>query len=142
LAKGESSDERESGKTILVFNKVDIAKSIPENRLCVSAKTGKNMDKLRAIIIERASALVSGSRTHEFNHQEGEVLITNERHRACLLKTCKYLSNAKSLAQEGRGNELISFEIREAINALGEIIGKTTNEDILNNIFAKFCIGK
>jgi tRNA modification GTPase len=58
------------------------------------------------------------------------------------LKSCEYLVNARKLVQEEAGNELISFEIREALSALGEIIGRTTNVDILNNIFSRFCIGK
>jgi tRNA modification GTPase len=71
-----------------------------------------------------------------------EILITNERHRDCLLKSCEYLVNCKNLILSNAGNELISFEIREAMRQLEEIIGKTTNVDILNNIFSKFCIGK
>ena len=59
-----------------------------------------------------------------------------------MLKSCEYLVNAKKLVETGEGNELISIEIREALSALEEIIGKTTNVDILNNIFSKFCIGK
>jgi tRNA modification GTPase len=65
-----------------------------------------------------------------------------QRHRACLLKSCEYLVNAKNQIISGRGNELISFEIRAALDSLTEITGKTTNVDILNNIFSKFCIGK
>ena len=59
-----------------------------------------------------------------------------------MLKSCQYLVNAKEQIEKGGGNELISFEIREAMEALSEIIGKTSNVDILHNIFAKFCIGK
>ncbi len=59
-----------------------------------------------------------------------------------MLKSCEYLVNAKDQIEKGGGNELISFEIRAAMESLAEIIGKTSNVDILNNIFAKFCIGK
>jgi tRNA modification GTPase len=58
------------------------------------------------------------------------------------LKSCEYLVNAKRLVEKDEGNELISIEIREALGSLEEIIGKTSNVDILNNIFSKFCIGK
>lgn len=129
---------RQNNKAINVFNKLDIARhrrEVLENEICVSAKTGENMDKLRDAITARAATLVK-------EEEPGELLITGERHKACLLNTCEYLSKARNLILEGNGNELISLEIRDALGALGEIIGKTTNDDILNNIFAKFCIGK
>ena len=58
------------------------------------------------------------------------------------MKSCEYLVNAREQIQQGGGNELISFEIRAAMDSVSEIIGKTANVDILNNIFSKFCIGK
>ena len=56
--------------------------------------------------------------------------------------SCQHLVNAKEQIEIGGGNELISFDIREAMRSLTEIIGTTSNVDILNNIFSKFCIGK
>jgi tRNA modification GTPase len=122
-------------RSITVYNKMDIANNIPENELCVSALTGQNMEELQNRIIKEANSLI---------HKEdiSELYVTNERHRDCLLKSCEYLVNSKKLVEEGAGNELISFEIREALHSLEEIIGKTSNVDILNNIFSKFCIGK
>jgi tRNA modification GTPase len=124
-----------SNKVINVYNKTDLVRKSEVNGLCVSAKTGVNMDKLEQVIIDKARALINPG-------EVSEIFITNQRHRNCLLKSCEYLVNAKKLAEESAGNELISFEIREAMLALEEIIGKTTNVDILNNIFSKFCIGK
>ena len=124
-----------NGKGIKIFNKLDIAKFEPKREICISAKTGKNMDILSSLVVEKAKSLI-------YNETNSEVYITNERHYACLLKSCEYLVNARQLIIDDKGNELISFELREAMGALNEIIGKTTNSDILNNIFAKFCIGK
>jgi tRNA modification GTPase len=123
-------------KIVKAFNKADISNR--KNGLggfCVSALTGLNMNKLQNEIIERSRLLIKES-------EISEMIITNIRHRNCLLKSCQYLVNAKNLIKGGGGNELISFEIRTGIEALTEIIGKTTNVDILNNIFVKFCIGK
>jgi tRNA modification GTPase len=125
----------QNGKAINVFNKLDIASSAPSNELCVSAKTGENMDKLQALVVEKASELVG-------MQESGEVIVTSERHKTCLSRACEFLANARALIIGEKGNELISLEVRDAMEALGEIIGKTTNDDILNNIFARFCIGK
>jgi tRNA modification GTPase len=122
-------------KVLNVYNKADLVKRAVANGLCVSAKTGENMNVLELKIIAKAKTLINPG-------EVSELFITNQRHRDCLLKSCEYLVNAKRLVEEGAGNELISFEIREAMAALEEIIGKTTNVDILNNIFSKFCIGK
>lgn len=124
-----------SQKVIKVHNKVDISLKGKHEGLCVSAKTGKGMDVLEGEIIKRAKSL-----TH--SAESSELIITNERHRDCLLKSCEYLVNAREQIKRGGGNELISFEIRAAMDAISEIIGKTANVDILNNIFTKFCIGK
>ncbi len=129
------SEENRNTKTLHVYNKSDLVKIYPDRELVVSAITGHNIDKLESLIIEKARDIAKGDLI-------GEVFITNERHKDLLLKSCEYLVKAKNLVSDKRGNELISIEIREAMNILNEIIGKTTNVDILNNIFSKFCIGK
>lgn len=129
------SENGNINKIINVYNKTDLVKKVLKGELCVSAKTGKNMDALEDKIIESAKTLINPG-------EVSEVFITNQRHRDCLLKSCEYLVNAKRLTEDNAGNELISFEIREAMSALEEIIGTTSSVDILNNIFSKFCIGK
>ena len=135
LGSDVNSERKDIDKTLVVYNKMDIAKRLPKSGLCVSAKNGDNMKKLESEIITRARDLIK-------DESGSELYITSQRHRDCLLKSCEYLVNAGKLVTESAGNELISIEIREAMNWLAEIIGKTTNVDILNNIFAKFCIGK
>jgi tRNA modification GTPase len=128
-------DDIATDKTITVYNKLDVAKPPTSGELSISALTGENMDELQRKIVDKARSLIQ-------RDEASDLCVTSERHRACLLKSCEYLVNARKLVQEGAGNELISFEIREALSALGEIIGRTTNVDILNNIFSRFCIGK
>jgi tRNA modification GTPase len=122
-------------KIIKVYNKLDLSRNIKEDGICISAKTGEKMDLLLETIVEKAKSLIHSG-------ESSEIIITNERHRDLLLKSCGYLVNAGEQIKQGGGNELISFEIRAAMDAISEIIGKTVNVDILNNIFAKFCIGK
>lgn len=134
LTNRDIKDTVNSKADLIVYNKADAA-DYKESELAVSALTGFNMKELEIKLIEKAKKLVaSGEKT--------EAIITSERHKIQLLKSCEYLVNAKKLVEKGDGNELISIEIREALSALEEIIGKTTNVDILNNIFTKFCIGK
>ncbi len=135
---GDNESVSEAGlndKTIKVYNKVDLGSKSSINGLCVSAKTGKKMDTLEQEIIAKARYLIN-------KNNSSDVVITNERHRDCLLKSCEYLVNAQYQIKQGGGNELISFEIKAAMLSISEIIGRTANVDILNNIFTKFCIGK
>ena len=122
-------------KIILAFNKSDLSDIQSNGHLSISAKTGNNMEMLQNSIVKMANKLIKIDNS-------SAIIITNERHRNCMLKSCEYLVNAKKQINIGGGNELISFEIREAMQALSEIMGKTTNVDILNNIFMEFCIGK
>lgn len=129
------SESDNSSKTIKVINKIDLIPERLNTALAVSAKSGENMDVLEREIIAKARDLIG-------KNNQSDVIITNERHRDCLLKSCEYLVNARNQIQQGGGNELISFEIRAAMDSISEIIGKTANVDILNNIFTRFCIGK
>jgi tRNA modification GTPase len=133
--EGEYAYGIDEAKIIRVHNKADLVTGYSNTGLNVSAKTGLNMEQLIAEIVQKANKLTRG--------EEGtELIITNERHRDALLKSCQYLVNAKQQISSGGGNELISFDVRAAMDSLGEIVGKTSNVDILNNIFSKFCIGK
>jgi tRNA modification GTPase len=123
-------------KVIKVYNKCDIGISKNVNgAIRISAVTGENMSELHKAITRKAKNIIG-------TDNQSEIIITNQRHRDCLLKSCEYLVNAENQIKQGGGNELISFEIRAAMDAVTEILGKTANVDILNNIFSKFCIGK
>ena len=124
-----------SDKIIKIYNKSDAAKEVNIGDLNISALNGTNMGDLQTIIVQKAKHLIKAN-------ENSDLILTNLRHRDCLLKSCEYLVNAKNQIISGGGNELISFEIRVAMDALTEITGKTTNVDILNNIFSRFCIGK
>jgi|WetSurMetagenome_2_1015567.scaffolds.fasta_scaffold07246_4 tRNA modification GTPase len=70
------------------------------------------------------------------------VTITNERHYSALLKAKEGLSASLESSRLKKSGEFIALDLRRAIDAIGEIIGLVTTEDILNSIFSKFCIGK
>ena len=71
-----------------------------------------------------------------------EVIITSVRHRDALERAEEALDGALNALREGLSPELTAVEVREALDAIGLITGETTDEEILDRIFSKFCIGK
>ena len=70
------------------------------------------------------------------------IIITTVRHKEALEQAAKSLQAAKESIQSGLSGDFIAVDLRDALNYLGEIIGLTTPDDILNNIFSHFCVGK
>lgn len=127
---GEYEEIAKNPKTIKVFNKADI-KNHGNAVLSVSAKTGENVEKLKEVIYEKIKL---------GNISSSDVMITNARHIDCLNRALKSLDRANEVIDETL--DCISLEIREGWQALGEITGATANEEVVNRIFEKFCVGK
>jgi tRNA modification GTPase len=72
----------------------------------------------------------------------GSVMLTNLRHYEAVRNALESLTMAEDAIQAALSTELISADLRAALNFIGEITGKVSTDDILNNIFQKFCIGK
>ena len=89
---------------------------------------------LRAALIKLASSTAQ--------HAEHDVVVTNRRHLDALLRAAEGLDRAHDSLVNGGTNDLIALDLHEAVNTLAEITGEMTSEDILNEIFARFCIGK
>jgi tRNA modification GTPase len=70
------------------------------------------------------------------------LIVANVRHKNSLVKTSSYVVNALNGLDKSIPSEFIAFELRSALDSLGEIIGQTTPEEVLNLIFEQFCIGK
>ncbi len=122
-------------KIIKVVNKIDLKK--PENirvDVYISAKTGKGIDELLKLLKEKTF----GSQTYT----EKSAVVSNLRHFNALKKAKESLLMALGSVNKKMSGEFIAVDLRNAENQLGEIIGKVTTDDILNNIFSNFCIGK
>jgi len=129
----------------MVINKIDlnpdaIGKVYCDPKICfqnfyLSAKTGDGRQDLYKALIDQVSESAS-------DLGESSNIVTNERHRACLLRAQEALKNASGAINDKLPPEIVSAEIRLALSALEEIVGKTYTEDILGMIFSKFCIGK
>ncbi len=99
-----------------------------------SAKTGKGIDQLKRCL----KTLALGKR-----HEAGEsVLVSRLRHKVLLQQAARALHNALAAIDDTHSAECVALELRVALQALGEIVGVVTNEDILDQIFKEFCIGK
>jgi tRNA modification GTPase len=100
--------------------------------LNISSTTGEGIEELKEEIVARVCG----------ENQRGDLLISSERHYLSLKEAYSFLENAQSAIKEKHPAEYISFEIRQSLLALQEIVGVTNTEDILGRIFSKFCIGK
>jgi len=99
----------------------------------LSAKNKTNMEELKQRILEAVS----------LNQvSEDQTLVTNLRHYESLQETRKALDDVLAGIAAGITNDLLALDIRQALHHLGEITGEITTEDLLENIFSKFCIGK
>jgi tRNA modification GTPase len=104
-----------------------------EHVLFISAKTGSGIDKLKAKLGELAGY---------DKVQDESIIITNIRHYEALSKVSESLERVLSGLENKVPEDLIAIDVRQAIHYLGEISGEITTDEILGNIFKKFCIGK
>ena len=74
--------------------------------------------------------------------EENNVVITNQRHFEALRKSMDAVHKVKEAISFQISTELLAYELRNALEHLGEISGEVTNDEVLGNIFSKFCIGK
>ncbi len=128
-------------KVIGIVNKVDLAGKV-ETRpledaldgavvLPVSAVNGLGIDRLEELIAEKAGMT-----------DKEESFLANVRHEEALRSAAVHLEAALASLAGGMGSDLVSIDIRSAWTALGEVTGETVGEDLLDQIFSRFCIGK
>ena len=123
---------------ILIINKTDLeSKEInisDENTVRISTKTGDGLEQLENKIEELFNTKNLDT--------ENEIIITNIRHKDLISKTIKGLNSAIEAIETGIPIDMISINIKDAIKSLGEMLGESVSEDVLNKIFEKFCVGK
>jgi tRNA modification GTPase len=104
-----------------------------ENSIFISAKNKEGIDVLQ-------NELLSFVNTGALRNNE--TIVTNTRHYDSLLKALEEIQKVKWGLDGGLSSDLIALDIREALHYFGEITGEVTNDELLGNIFANFCIGK
>ena len=105
-----------------------------ESHMCVSAHTGTGLDVLR----ERLDAVVFGSA----RAAGADALALNARHLRSIADARTAIARAAEAVATSAGAELVALELREALDAVGQVLGRVTPDDVLGRIFATFCIGK
>ncbi len=129
---------------IIVLNKSDLKQvldekdnnfvNITENIIKISALNGEGLDKIGSII----------SKMFNFNeiNLDNEVIITNLRHKNLISNAINNVTKAKNAIQDNMPVDIIAIFINDILEDLGKITGETVTDDIINEIFSKFCLGK
>ena len=107
--------------------------SYPITIIPISAKSGLGIDELKSWMVQQI--------TSDFNPGQ-ETIITNARHVEALQLAEESLEKAKSGLETGITGDFVAMDIRQSMFELGSITGDISTEDLLGNIFSKFCIGK
>jgi tRNA modification GTPase len=123
-------------KIVLIINKSDVSKQtapafVPH--LYLSALTGEGVENLTAWMVDQI--------THGVDLQQ-DIIVSNARHVDELQKTAEALEKANYGLETGITGDFVAMDIRQAMFHLGSITGDISTDDLLGNIFSKFCIGK
>jgi tRNA modification GTPase len=146
VGTGDLELERQvkNSQYFIVFNKIDIAsekiamkneekfKERPKVR--VSALKGNGIENLKEMIVSCALTLKKD--------QTQGVILSSLRHKDALTRAKRSLSLVKDSLHKNLSPEFVALDLKAALDAIGEVIGKTVTDDILNKIFSEFCIGK
>jgi tRNA modification GTPase len=132
-------------RNIMVLNKIDLSPRCDKNRIAgafpnavvveISARTGEGVGRLRDRIYD--VVVRSGMRGPE----EG-IVIMEARHKRGLEEALEAVQRARQGPGSNLSPEIVAFEIRCALDKLGEIVGETVSEDVLDRVFNRFCVGK
>jgi len=129
---------------LLVINKIDLPARLHEGAddealslfpsVRISALTGQGLDQLKTAMKE----IILGDKMEPISSHA----VPNARHRRALNQALKCFKDAALKTREDAPMEIVALELMSGLNALGEITGETTTEEVLDSIFSQFCLGK
>ena len=137
-------EQLDSARTLVILNKTDLPQA-------VSVEEAENLfegAKVIATCMKEANglSLIEDAIEHRVISGQaaasGDVLITNARHKSLLDQTAASLADAGAAVSAGEPLELIEIDVNAAYVLLGQIIGEAVEDDILNAVFERFCLGK
>ncbi len=123
--------QTDGAEVIKILNKCDISSDERDYDICVSAVRGDGLEELKKLISQKAMSGYSSEQAY----------VIEERHFSALSRAEKSLSSAVAAAGL-YPIDIVSLDITDAWTALGEITGDTATEEIIDTVFAKFCVGK
>jgi len=126
--------DRLGDKFLKVLTKADRPQVSKEDGLLVSSQTGAGLDELRKTITHRLTGNVTAPGSDE--------IAINARHEDALRRASEAFANALASLSAKSAPELVAADLRQALQALESILGVGTSEDVLDRLFAQFCIGK
>lgn len=136
---GQSGMSGKSGAPVIsVINKSDLMSdaqkaAVDKDAVLISAKNG-DLSNLRERLVAKAQTLLGRA-------TEG-VCITGERHYEALMRALTSIRAVQQGLAQNISGEFLSMDLQDVLTALGEVTGQVTNDEVLSNIFSKFCIGK
>ena len=129
---------------IILLNKIDLKENNLEN--CEEIlKTGKKVIKISLLSESNLSDLYEELDIMfglEKIKPDTEITITNIRHKELIEESLKHLEEAKKTLEQNMPVDIISINVKEIMQSLGKITGDNVSEDIIKEIFSKFCLGK
>ena len=140
---GEAGEPGATRPTIIILNKADLPRQVDDaaaqalwpgaSLVATSTVSGEGL----AALEERIAALALGG-----GAQAGDTLVSSARHKDALRRGLEHTQAASATLNDGLPLDFVAIDLRAALDALGEITGETATADLLDRIFAEFCIGK
>ena len=129
-------DDWTKGTIIRVLNKADLLmgermRGLEDEWILISAKKGE-IEPLKRELVRIAKETMSTS----------AVMLSNARHYEAISRAHEAIFRVQQGLHDGLSGELLSLDLQDCLSALGEVTGQITNQEVLSNIFSKFCIGK
>lgn len=147
--KLEKSDEEilkliKNKKAIIVLNKIDKKQEIGEKdilNICPN-KDVVSISALNKIGIEKIYEKIAKMYSFSEINIDDSITITNERHKQAIINMQENIRKAKDSIRDKRPIDIITINITNILEEIGKITGEGVSEDIINEIFKKFCLGK
>ena len=136
---------QEAARALLVINKCDLPRRLMKEELARACPTSAGVINISAkmqVGLEGLREAIRVRLTPDRLEAQDSVLVTNLRHAAALGRALQGVEQARGSVEAGRAGELVAMDLRIAADALGEITGVITTDEILERIFSEFCIGK
>ena len=121
-----------SGTVIEVLNKVDLHPNAQRQGLLYISAKHNDIEPLKRELVRIAKESMDRS----------AVMLSNARHYEAVCRAHEAIERVQQGLQQGLSGELLSMDLQDCLSALGEVTGQITNQEVLSNIFSKFCIGK